>query len=81
MQSPQMLTGLRQWLNAIIEPTSEQRPAYHLPVVECKDRESQLQLNVFMWVMSSVLPVVYLGIFHSPIVTREVRLLYMYINF
>ena len=67
-----MLTGLSQWLHAIIEPTSEQRPAYHLPVVECKDRESQLQLNVFMWVLSSVLPAVYLG---SSVVINEVSLL------
>lgn len=74
MHSPQMLTGLRQWLCAIVNPV-EQRPAYHLPVVECAEQESRLQLNVVMWMLSSVLPMIYLGTLHSPVMAREVCVL------
>lgn len=71
MHSPRMLTGLQHWLCAIVKPI-EQGPAYHLPVVQCTEKESRLQLNAVMWVLSSVLPLVYLGTLDSPLVAREV---------
>ncbi len=63
MHSPHLLTGLRQWLSAIVN--SEKGTAYHLPLVECADKERQLQLSVTMWVLSSVLPTVFLGALQS----------------
>lgn len=59
VQSPRMFMGLTQWLCAILSPSPE-RAIYHLPVVDCK-AEKLLQFNVLMWVLSCVLPTVFLG--------------------
>lgn len=72
IHSPQLLTGVRQWLCAIIKTGS----AYHLPVVECTERERLPQLNVTMWVLSGVLPMVYFGTLQSPVTSREVCITY-----
>ena len=61
MHSPNLFDGLVQWLCAITVPSSETRPVYHLPVVECGKEKQQLML-VTMWTLSCVLPTVYLGI-------------------
>ena len=60
--SPQMLTGLKHWLYTIVAPA---RPAYHLPLVDSIEEERQLQLKVMVWVLSGVLPTIYLGALHS----------------
>lgn len=72
MHSPHVLTGVIQWLYAIILPSSEKRLTYHLPVIECKEEERLLQLNVIMWVLSGVLPTLFLGASPSQVKEREV---------
>jgi hypothetical protein len=69
VHSPRMLTGLRQWLCVITVPISEQRLIYHLPVVESSKKE---ELSVVMWMLSGLLPVLYLGALQSPAVSNEV---------
>lgn len=75
VHSPHLLAGVIQWLYAIILPSSEKRLAYHLPVIECKEEERLLQLNVIMWVLSGVLPTLFLGALPSQVKEREVKAL------
>ncbi len=64
VHSPRLLTGLRQWLLAILLPISERHAVYHLPVIHCKD-ERQFNLHVIMWALSGVLSSIFLGAVHS----------------
>ena len=60
MHSPNMLTGLRRWLLAILLPISERQAMYHLPVIHCEKGKS-LNLHVLMWILSGVLSSIFLG--------------------
>ena len=71
IHSPHVLAGVIQWLYTILLPSSEKRLTYHLPVIECKE-ERLLQLNVTMWVLSGVLPTLFLGALPSSVKEREV---------
>lgn len=62
INSPHMLTGLRQWLLALISPSYERQ--YHLPVIQC-EREREVELHVLMWTLSGVISTKFLGAIHS----------------
>lgn len=61
VHSPHMLTGLCQWLCAILCPKSERETLYLLPLIDSTEKERLTHLHVQMWVLSGVLPALYLG--------------------
>lgn len=75
VHSPHLLTGLIKWLCAILLPKSERGEVYHLPVVDCVG-ERLLELDVLMWVLSSVLPTLFLGAVPTLVAGKEVGIRY-----
>lgn len=67
--SPHFLTGLCQWLLAVLMPIAtrrrEQQYLYHLPSVECMEEGQEVDLCVLVWVLSCTLPTLYMGA-HMP---------------
>lgn len=59
VHSPRMFAGLVHWLHKILSPRLTEA-VYHLPVVKCEEERS-LDLNVRMWMLSSVLPPTFFG--------------------
>lgn len=65
-QCPGLLTGLTMWFSAILLPFSATSHCnvYHLPAVhtdEDKEQKYNLELDLLIWVLSCVLPNIYMG--------------------
>ena len=61
LHCPHLFTGLCQWLYVLLLPVSARKDTYRLPFVDCKEEERQFDFNILIWVLSCVLPTVFMG--------------------